>query len=135
MSPHPQTHPSGPPSTGASLRGLRVLVIEDCWNVAHTIKSILEKAGARVLGPVPSAAQAIGIIEREAVSLALIDMNLRGSFADEVVDELAARGIPHAIVTGYETLPTDADRSAAVVLRKPVDASELIGFVSRYVAG
>jgi len=114
---------------------LRVLVIEDSWNVANAIKAILEEAGAHVLGPVPSVAEAIHVIKNEAVSLALVDMNLREAFADDVIAELRARDIPYVIVTAYETLPTDADQYAAGVFHKPVDARELINFVSRFVAG
>ena len=118
-----------------SLMRLRVLVIEDSWNVANRIASILEAAGAHVLGPVPSVEKALEVIRSEAVSLALVDMNLREAFADDVIMELVNRKIPYIIVTAYEMLPTNADSYAAAVVRKPVDAEELIALVSRFVAG
>lgn len=121
--------------SAVSLRRLRVLVIEDSWHVANTIKSILEGAGAHVLGPVPSVAEAVALIRAQPVSLALVDMNLREAFADEVVDELQARDIPYAIVTAYETLPSDAHSRAVAVLHKPVDAVELLSLAGRFVAG
>ena len=112
-----------------------MLVIEDSWNVANALKSMLEKAGATVLGPVPSVGAALSFIRGEAVSVALVDMNLREAFADEVINELVARRIPFVIVTAYETLPTNADQFAAGVVRKPVDSNELIALLSRFVAG
>jgi DNA-binding NtrC family response regulator len=119
----------------SSLLRLRVLVIEDSWNVANAIKAMLEKAGASVLGPVPSVGAALAIIRNEVVSVALVDMNLRESFADDVITELVSRRIPYVIVTAYETLPTNADQHAAGVVRKPVDPIELINLVGRFVAG
>jgi DNA-binding NtrC family response regulator len=128
-----------PPATGsnapASLLRLRVLVVEDSWNVANALKAILEKAGATVLGPVPSVDAALAFIRSEPVSVALVDMNLQESFADDVITELVKRRIPFVIVTAYETLPTNADQFAAGVIRKPVIDAELIGLLSRFVAG
>jgi DNA-binding NtrC family response regulator len=118
-----------------SLMRLRVLVIEDSWNVANRIASILEAAGASVLGPVPSVERALEVIRSETVNLALVDMNLREAFADDVITELVNRKIPYIIVTAYEMLPTNADTYAAAIVRKPVDADELIALVSRFVAG
>ena len=128
-----------PPEKGrdapVSLLRLRVLVVEDSWNVANALKDILEKAGATVLGPVPSVDAALSFIRREPVSVALVDMNLQELFADDVVSELTERRIPFLIVTAYETLPTNADQFAAGVIRKPVNGDELIGLLSRFVAG
>lgn len=114
---------------------LRVLVIEDSWNVANRLATILEAYGANVLGPVPSVERALEVIRGETVSLALVDMNLREAFADDVIAELVARKIPFIIVTAYEMLPTNADAYAAAVLRKPVDADELVALVATFVAG
>jgi DNA-binding NtrC family response regulator len=114
---------------------LRVLVVEDSWNVANSIKSILDGAGATVLGPVPSVAAALDLIRNEAVSVALVNMNLREAFADDVVSELLVRRIPYVIVTASETLPMNSDKHAAGVVSKPVDAQELIDMVARFVAG
>jgi len=121
--------------TSNSLMRLRVLVIEDSWNVANRIASILEAAGATVLGPVPSVERALEVIRSETVNLALVDMNLREAFADDVITELVNRKIPYIIVTAYEMLPTNADTYAAAVVRKPVDADELVALVARFVAG
>lgn len=127
------TSPTGDSPT--SLMRLRVLVIEDSWNVANRLATILEAQGANVLGPVPSVERALEVIRSEPVSLALVDMNLREAFADDVISELVARKIPFIIVTAYEMLPTNADAYAAAVLRKPVDADELIALVATFVAG
>jgi DNA-binding NtrC family response regulator len=114
---------------------LRVLIVEDSWAIANSLKSLLERAGAHVIGPVPSVERALGVLRAEPVSLALVDMNLREAFADDVITELVNRKIPYIIVTAYEMLPTNADTYAAAVVRKPVDADELIALVSRFVAG
>ena len=103
--------------------------------VTARLATILETAGAHVLGPVPSVEQALDVIRTQAVSLALVDMNLREAFADDVIAELVQRRIPFIIVTAYQMLPTDADTYAAAVVQKPVDADELVALVARFVAG
>lgn len=120
---------------GGPLLRLRVLVIEDSWTIANALRSLLESHGAHVLGPVPSVERALALLRSEPVSLALVDMNLREAFADDVVDELVARSIPYIVVTAYQSLPTDAFRDAAGVVRKPVDEVELMNLVRRFVAG
>ncbi len=109
-----------------------VLIVEDSWNVAQSLKAIVERAGARALGPVPSVSEALGIVESRLVSLALVDMHLKDDFADSLVDELIARQIPYAIITAYEALPTNADRAALARMNKPLDHDGITAFIRRF---
>jgi hypothetical protein len=40
------------------LKGVRVLIVEDAWQVAKALKSTLEQMGMHVLGPAATTAQA-----------------------------------------------------------------------------
>ncbi|HEX2839898.1 response regulator [Hyphomicrobium sp.] len=117
--------------TGAS-RNAGVLIVEDSWNVAQSLKTIVEQAGAYAVGPVPSVREALKVIDTQPISLALVDMNLQDGFADPLVDELIDRGIPYAIITAYEALPSDADRAAVARMNKPLDHDRIRAVVSRF---
>ena len=117
------------------LKGLRVLIVEDVFLVAEGIKHIVEVAGAVVLGPIPTLEGALDYVAAdEDIGVALVDMNLRDQFADELNRRLVENGIPFIIVTGYEALPMD-DSDAFGVVHKPVDKDELLAMLCRVVAG
>lgn len=113
-------------------RDFGVLIVEDSWNVALSLKAIVEQTGARAVGPVATVREALRVIETHPVTLALVDMNLRDCFADPLVDELIARGIPYAIVTAYEALPTNADRLALARMTKPLDRHRIAALIHKF---
>lgn len=116
----------------ADRRDVGVLIVEDSWNVAQSLKAIVEQAGARAIGPVPSVGEALKIVDVQPVSLVLVDMNLQDGFADPLVDELIARAIPYAIITAYEALPSDADRGALARMNKPLDHNRIKAVITRF---
>lgn len=111
------------------LVGLRVLIAEDLWVIADNLSVLLEEEGARVVGPAASNRHAIDLLRGESVDFALVDMNLKDAFADELTQKLIQRSIPYAIVTAYEALPTNADEGAVKVLKKPIDRNELVALL------
>jgi len=91
------------PLSAAALRGRRILVVEDEYMMAEDLRHDLEKAGAKVVGPVPSVAGALRLLAEEGViDGAILDVNLRGEKAYPVADVLRERGIPFVLATGYE---------------------------------
>ncbi len=114
------------------LLAMRVLIAEDSWLFADTLAVLLEEEGAHVLGPFGTVDKAVSCLRDEDVDFAIVDLNLGDAFADRLVDRLVARQVPYAIVTGYQALPTNADRAAVAMLRKPCDTRELIDLLSRF---
>ncbi|HYD16336.1 MAG TPA: response regulator [Hyphomicrobium sp.] len=114
-------------------RDLGVLIVEDSWNVAQSLKATVEQAGARVVSAVPSVEEALDVLDAQAVALALVDMNLKDSFADPLVDELIDRKIPYVIITAYEALPSNADRAAIARMTKPLDHERIAAVISGFV--
>ena len=102
-----------------------VLVVEDSWQIASAIKSMIESAGMRVSGPAATLADAGRQLAASRPDMAVVDMNLHGDLATGLVQQLLDRNVPVVIVTGYEVLPALADRADAV-LRKPIRASALL---------
>lgn len=90
--------------------GLRVLIVEDEIMITMMMEDLLTDLGCEIVGPAADVAAALALIDGQAVSLALLDLNLgHGETGYPVADALAARNIPFAFVTG----------SGADVLRDP----------------
>jgi DNA-binding NtrC family response regulator len=117
------------------LAGLRVLIAEDQYLLADTIAVLLEEEGAFVLGPFATTHTAIECLEAERVDFALVDMGLKDTFSDRLLVELTARDIPHAVITGFDYLPTNAFDHAVEVLKKPVDKRKLVQLLKRFARG
>ena len=108
------------------LKGLRLLVVEDEALVAMLVEDTLQALGCICVGPAGSVAQALDLLEREAVDLALLDVNLGGGESSyPVADALVARGIRFIFVTGYGAPGVDRRYDPAHVLQKPFDVHEL----------
>jgi DNA-binding NtrC family response regulator len=123
--------------TGAgSLTGMRILIAEDDWLIADTLAVLLEEQGAQIVGPSPDTGHAIALLNAsEVINFALVDMNLRDCFSDELIHNLNDRNIPFAIITAYHALPTNCGDRAVATLLKPVDHRKLFKLLSLYARG
>jgi CheY-like chemotaxis protein len=81
--------------------GLRVLLVEDENLVAMLLEDMLAELGHSVVGPVARLKKALEMAQREAIDLAILDVNINGEQAYPVAEALAARGIPFVFSTGY----------------------------------
>ena len=84
------------------LAGLRVLLIEHDYWLAHEMAGLLREAGAEVVGPVGrlGAAQALAVREPH-LDGAVTGVLLGDGRVDPLVTELLARGVPVLLATGY----------------------------------
>jgi DNA-binding NtrC family response regulator len=110
---------------GSDLKGVRVLVVEDTWHVAKVLKAWLERLEMLVIGPSATTAEARRLIAANNPQLALVDMNLNGEMACDLIDELHAQGTPVIVVTGY-TVPAVAKEKVVACLQKPLNGDQLI---------
>ena len=117
---------AGDTEGASNLNGLRVLVVEDSWQVSAALKRLLVACGAEVAGPAATIADAARLVSERTVDVALVDINLRrGELAYDLIDQLHDRGIRIVVVTGYDEVSIDEGKVAAV-LQKPVSASRLL---------
>jgi CheY-like chemotaxis protein len=87
----------------SSLRGRRVLVVEDEYLIAVALSDHLQAIGSTVIGPVPSVEQALQLIEtNRKIDVAILDANLGGVRAYPIADLLQARNIPFVFASGYD---------------------------------
>ena len=121
-----------------SLRGRRVLVVEDEALVAMVMEDGLVEAGAEVVGPACTVDEALGLIERAAcdggLSAAVLDINLEGTAVSPVADRLATLGVPFVFATGYGQGCHKGLHTAAPVLAKPFDPEALVTVIEGLAA-
>ena len=63
-------------STSPTLRGIRVLIVEDNFVVADSLRFMLTGYDATVTAVVPSLAHAEAVLARDAVDVAILDIDL-----------------------------------------------------------
>lgn len=112
----------------ASLRGHRVLVVEDEALVSLMLADVLEAAGAVVIGPAGTTTEALALLEQEPVDCAVLDIQLIDGTALPVAEALATRGIRFVIATGSDGIPEGYN--GAPVLHKVFLSEELIKAVA-----
>ena len=105
------------------MTGRRVLVVEDEYFIADEMRHVFEKAGATVLGPVPTVEAALNLLSRTStLDGAVLDINLRGKMGYPVADALMERGVPLVFATGYDDAAIPRKYGAVPRCEKPVDA-------------
>lgn len=115
----------------APLQGRSILLVEDEAVVAMMVEDMLAEAGASVIGPAYSLAQALDLARSaDPMHAALLDVNVAGQAVFPVAEALAARGIPFAFASGYgEGGITDAFRNRPS-LQKPFHEADLLNVLS-----
>jgi CheY-like chemotaxis protein len=105
----------------------RILIVEDELLIAMEIEQMLVELGCAVVGPAPSVAQALAILDREEPDFAILDVNLGPERSTPIAEALRKRGVPFALATGYDRsqLPEPAYRHA-LHLGKPLDHKRLV---------
>ena len=84
------------------LRDRRILIVEDEYMVAMSLRELLETVGSVVIGPVSSIERAFEAIKLETgIDAAIVDINLGGVMAYPVADKLLAHSIPFVFTSGY----------------------------------
>lgn len=87
----------------ALLRGCRVLVVEDDFLIADDFSRRLAAQGAEIVGPAATLEGARDLLDAAGsrVSIAVLDINLRGTLVFPLARHLEAAGIPFLFCTGY----------------------------------
>ena len=114
------------------LTGLRVLVVEDEYYIADDLRRSLRGAGASIVGPIGSVAQAESALQKGDFDCAVLDLNLHGENAAEIADQLKIMGVPFAIATGYGSGAIPSRHSDVPRLEKPFDPDQVVELVSRW---
>ena len=96
------------------------MIVEDEWLIAVDLQDALEAAGFAIVGPASTVAQALDIVEREAIDAGLLDLHVGSEPAYPVADALRQRGIPFAFLTGHSRADLRPEYRDEILLAKPV---------------
>jgi DNA-binding response OmpR family regulator len=117
------------------LAGARILVVEDDAVQALDLAASLAEAGAAIIGPVASLAEASDLALRNACDAAILDLRLQDRNATALARQLLQQGVPFIIYTGY---PDSAfflsDWPGYDLVTKPTDPQQLIRRVAALIA-
>ena len=120
----------------ASLKGQRVLVVEDEYLLASYLAEALEENGASVLGPVGSVRDAMSLLDSDSeLAAAVLDVNLGGEQVYPVADRLLDQHVPFLFTSGYDSSMSPPQYVNIVHCTKPLDPSEVVCRLSRLIEG
>lgn len=118
------------------IAGRRFLVVEDEYLIASDLTSWLEEQGAQVLGPVPSVADALELLETDPPpDGAVLDINLGDEQVFPVADALEAAHVPFVFLSGYDAKLIPADYESVRRCGKPLDRSRLLHALGELLQG
>jgi len=141
--PRPDSVPEAPPArvvetvaaarAPRSLKGSRVLIVEDAVLLALELETGLSDAGAEVVGPAYELEEAMALLDRP-IDAAVLDANLNGRSVMPVAEALARRNVPFVFATGYGETGGAPGGFEAPVIRKPYDVTQVAAAVAELLA-
>ena len=108
-----------------SLRGVRVLIVEDEMMVSILLEDMLSDIGCSPVGPATRIERALKLIENAGFDVAILDVNLNGDETYPIADALAARAIPFVFASGYSAGRLRKEYRSTLSLQKPFQQQEL----------
>jgi CheY-like chemotaxis protein len=139
VAPRPESAPEPQPAKPAevvatpraprSLKGSRVLIVEDAVLLALELETGLSEAGAEVVGPAYELEEALALLDRP-IDAAVLDANLNGRSVTPVAEALARRKVPFVFATGYGETGGAPGGFDAPVIRKPYDVTQVAAAVA-----
>ena len=114
--------------TALSLHGLRILVVEDNFVLADSLRYLLAGYNGTVTAIASTPQHAFAALAAGPVDVAVLDIDLRGASVAPFAEHLRAEGIPFVFVTGYGDDPHLLPELLRGYPRldKPVDAEGLV---------
>jgi PAS domain S-box-containing protein len=117
-----------------SLKGSRVLIVEDAVLLALELETGLSDAGAEIVGPAYELEEAMALLDRP-IDAAVLDANLNGRSVTPVAEALARRNVPFVFATGYGETGGAPGGFDAPVIRKPYDVTQVAAAVAELLGG
>ncbi len=99
------------------LGGMSVIIAEDTWHTAISLRRLIESAGGRVAAMSSNLAD-LKLKSAVACDAIIMDLNLNGQIAIELAGQLAASGKKVIVLSGYRR-PAALDGRVHAFLEKP----------------
>ncbi len=108
-----------------TLKGLRVLVVEDESLICTMIEEFLSDFGCHVVASADDLEDALLKATTLAMDVAVLDINLHGKLSYPVAHRLSLREIPFLFATGYGVAALPPELKSVPVLPKPFGMPQL----------
>lgn len=109
----------------------KVLILDDQQLIAFEMAKLLEENGFIVIGPFANVTSALACLEDQKPDVAILDINMGdGTTSEGLADEMMAKNLPFAFVTGYGSIEVIPRRFESIVkMHKPVRPAHFISMV------
>lgn len=118
----------------STLKGLRILLVEDEALIAMMAEDMLETIGCTLVATAPSVGDALAALEVHTPDLCMLDVNLNGERSMIVADRARAMGVPYVFTTGYGSDGVAPEHAHAPVLAKPYILADLEAMLTKCAA-
>ena len=108
------------------MKATRVIIVDDEVLIVKAISAILRLAGYDIVGVASTVADALGLIGKHKIDIAIIDANLRGESAEPIFHRLAALNIDSLLISGYATGQLSPILTRFPFMNKPFDPASLL---------
>jgi two-component sensor histidine kinase/CheY-like chemotaxis protein len=108
----------------SSIRGKRILLVEDEPLVALMMSQMIGDLGGEVMGPYGTLSEAASAAI-EGVDAAVLDVNVAGELVYPLAERLVRADIPMVFLTGYDANSVDGRYAGSSILTKPIDERDL----------
>ena len=120
---------------GRSLKGLRVLVVEDQAPIALQLEDLLAESECEIIGPASRIPQALQLLKEKTVDAAVLDLNIAGDLVYPVAEALEKKGLPYFFATAYGLSSLDAPYRTKRVLEKPFSRRAFLSALQEMLPG
>ncbi|HEY2708905.1 MAG TPA: HWE histidine kinase domain-containing protein [Caulobacteraceae bacterium] len=112
-----------------SVKGRKIIIVEDAMLLAVELEAGLTEAGANVVGVAADIEEALKLVGTD-FDVAVLDANLNGTPVTPVAEALRQRGKPFIFATGYGDAAPAPEGFDAPVVRKPYNVSQIAAAVA-----
>jgi DNA-binding NtrC family response regulator len=117
------------------LKGYPILIVEDDVVIAGTLADAVQEWEGCPIGPVPTIAQALALLQTETIAAAIVDANLADSNVTPLALALIEKKIPFVVYTGAG-LPAELAKlhPELPVVRKPAPPTKVLAVLLHHVS-
>jgi DNA-binding response OmpR family regulator len=118
--------------------GKTILVAEDDFLISVGLKALLERSGAKVVGPVSSVEEGVAVLDDDEqdgkIDAALLDISLSDGDVYPLARALDRHEIPFVLLTGVSEPQIASEFWSAPMLMKPATPAALLSAIKTLVA-
>jgi CheY-like chemotaxis protein len=110
---------------------IRTLIVEDEFLVRMMLEDFLQSLGCNVVAAASTLSEALRLAQTAEIDLAVLDVNLNGSYIYPAAALLKSRNVPIVFATGYGREGLADEWQVYPVLQKPYGETQLQTAISQ----